>query len=65
MTLDTVLALAAKVGARVTYHAASGTDQVDGHRWDRWYALRNKRDVPDLVIYRHGLTVVCKGAAHA
>lgn len=58
--LETVIALATKLGKSVSFHAASGTMQIDGHRWDRWYDLLNKREPNPLVIKRHGLTIVCE-----
>ncbi|AOJ42700.1 hypothetical protein WJ23_33255 [Burkholderia lata] len=52
MNQRAVLKEAHVAGAAVSYHEASETIQIDGHRWDRWAALRNSREPRPFVSYR-------------
>lgn len=52
MNQRAVLREAHIAGAAVSYHEASETIQIDGHRWDRWAVLRNCREPQPLVSYR-------------
>ncbi|KVF22776.1 hypothetical protein [Burkholderia cepacia] len=52
MNQRAVLKEAHVTGATVSFHEASETIQIDGHRWDRWAALRNCREPKPFVSYR-------------
>lgn len=52
MNQRAVLKEAHVAGAAVSYHEASETIQIDGHRWDRWAALRNGREPQPFISYR-------------
>lgn len=41
---------AVRLGLKPKWHDETGTVQIDGHRWDRWYALRSARR-PDDRLY--------------
>jgi hypothetical protein len=66
MNQKQVEALARRSGIEPTYHAASGTVQIDGHRWDRWNELRKLPDPKPLVIWQvsglDGFSRVYEGA---
>ncbi|CAI8960190.1 transposase [Burkholderia ambifaria] len=52
MTLAEVYKEATRLGFSPKWCADTNTVQIDGHRWDRWAALRNCREPKPFVSYR-------------
>lgn len=52
MTLAEVYKEATRLGLSPAWCKDTNTIQIDGHRWDRWVALRNSREPKPFVLYR-------------